>query len=87
MRIKPIELKFGKPTPKPISFGIYQKTIKSAYGTCVIGEYKGDNIKIYTNKYDKTKLFYISDRFRNWIKSKLIYFENGVKKIKRSKAK
>ena len=70
-------------TNRKINFGIYKGTKYSPFGKCVHGIYKNNNIEIYTNKEDKTKLFYISDLFMNWIKSKLIYFENGVKKVVR----
>lgn len=69
------------------SFGIYLRTKKTAYGYCDIGKYKGNNIEIYNDYADKTKLYYVSDILRRWIKSKLIYFDNGVKKIVRSQAK
>ena len=78
MSIPPIQ-------PNNPSFGIYQKTISSALGECTTGKYKDYNIKIYTNKYDKVKLFYISDKFTNWVLSKLIYFQKGIKKTRISK--
>ena len=80
MHIKPIP-------PAPPSFGIYLKTRKTAYGHCDIGKYKCKNIEIYHDYETKSKLYYVSDKFRNWIKSKLIYFENGIKKINRSNVK
>lgn len=67
------------------SFGIYLKTKKTGYGHCDIGKYKDRNIEIYHDYETKSKLYYISDSLRNWIKSKLIYFENGVKRIVRSR--
>ena len=70
--------------PNQPTFGIYLKTKKTAYGHCDIGLYKGKNIEIYHDYKDKTKLYYVSDAVRNWIKSKLIYFERGIKKIVRS---
>lgn len=79
MKIPPIQQKINP------SFGIYQKTIYSCLGECNTGKYKDYNIKIYTNKYDRVKLFYISDKFTNWILSKLIYFQNNVKKTRISK--
>lgn len=72
--------------PKP-TFGIYLKTRKTPYGYCDIGRYNGNNIEIFNDTKDKTKLYYVSDKFRNWIKSKLVYFEKGIKKIIRSEAK
>ena len=79
-----------KPQPittyNPISFGIYIKTKQTAYGHCDIGKYRGHNIEIYHDYTDKTKLYYVSDKVRNWIKSKLVYFQDGIKKTIRSNA-
>jgi hypothetical protein len=75
--------------PRPIdsvNFGIYLKTRKTSYGQCDYGIYKNKNIEIYTAKENGKlihKLFYVSDAVRNFIKSKLIYFENGIKKVLR----
>ena len=80
MLIQPIQ-------PNSISFGIYIKTKKTSYGQCDIGKYKGKNIEIYNDFKDRTKLYYVSDELRRWIKSKLIYFEKGIKKIIRSENK
>ena len=95
MNIKPINpynkhITCGEAKPRPPynpTFGIYLKTRKTSYGHCDIGKYKNNNIEIYHDYQDKTKLVYVSDIFRNWIKSKLIYFERGIKKIMRSEAK
>ena len=38
-------------------------------------------VTLHDDKKDNAKLYYISDKFRNWIKSKLVYFINGVKRI------
>jgi hypothetical protein len=75
--------------PNPITFGIYLKTRKTGYGQCDYGVYKNHNIEIYTAKENNKlihKLFYVSDAVRNFIKSKLIYFENGIKKVVRGNA-
>ena len=75
--------------PRPIdsvSFGIYLRTRKTSYGQCDYGIFKNNNIEIYTAKENGSllhKLFYVSDAVRNFIKSKLICFENGKKKILR----
>ena len=69
------------------SFCVYLKTRKTIHGHCDIGKYKGNNIEIYNDYKDKTKLYYVSDSVRKWIKSKLIYFENGIKKVIRSNAR
>lgn len=78
--IPPINpIKTSEPT-----FGIYIRTKKTPYGHCDIGKFKGLNIEIYHDYKDKTKLFYVSDSVRNWVKSKLIYFERCIRKIVRS---
>lgn len=82
MQIQPTQP--NKPQP---TFGIFLRTRKTAYGHCDIGKYKGNNIEIYHDYKDKTKLYYVSDSVRKWIKSKLIYFENGIKKVVRSENK
>ena len=74
-------------TSSQISFGIYKNTRVTSYGQCVSGVFRNKNIEIYSAKEDGRlihKLFYVSDSVRNFIKSKLIYFENGNKKIVRS---
>ena len=81
MNIKPIPP--DKPQP---TFGIYIKTRKTPYGQCDIGRFRDKNIEVYTDYQEKTKLYYVSDSCRNWIKSKLIYFIEGIKKIIRSEA-
>lgn len=84
MKIKPIEHKYGKPKPVPITFGILKGSKKTHYGEYTWGKYKDYNIEIYDAKKDKMKLQYVSDHLRRWIKSKLIYFQDGIKKITRS---
>lgn len=77
-----------EPIPKnSVTFGIYKGTRRTHYGHCDYGVYKNRNIEIYFDKQDKTKLYYVSDLVRNWIKSKLVYFENGIKKINKSENK
>ena len=68
----------------PISFGIYKFSKPKVYGEYTKGIYKGYNIEIYDAYKDKQKLIYVSDSVGRWIKSKLTYFINGVKKITRS---
>ncbi len=79
MKIQPIQ-----PTKPQPSFGIYLKTRKTAYGHCDIGKLKGYNIEIYHDYDTKSKLTYVSDMLRNWVKSKLVYFEHGIKKVNKS---
>ena len=72
--------------PNQPTFGIYIKTKKTFYGHCDIGKFKNKNIEIYYDYKDRTKLYYVSDDVRNWLKSKLIYFERGIKRIVRSES-
>lgn len=87
MRIKPVEHKYGKPVPYPISFGIYKGTKITSYGKCTYGNYRGYNIEVYDDVKDKAKLYYVSDNIRRWVKSKLVYLDNGIKKILKSNSK
>lgn len=79
MQIEPVR-------PQP-TFGIYIKTKKTSYGHCDIGRYKGNNIEIYHDYMERTRLYYVADKVRNWIKSKLVYFEHDKKRIIRSENK
>ena len=83
MKIPPQIPPTYEPSHNP-SFGIYLKTRKTGYGHCDVGLYKERNIEIYHDYESKSKLFYVSDMLRNWIKSKLTYMQDGVKKIVRA---
>ena len=61
------------------SFGIYKSTVITPYGKRVEGKYKDYNISIFDDKVEKAKMFYITDKFQNWVKYKLIYQQNGKK--------
>lgn len=84
MRIQPVDNKFGKPKPYPVSFGIYKGTKITSYGKCTYGKYRDYNIEVYDDVKDKAKLYYVSDNIRRWVKSKLVYLDNGIKRIIRS---
>ena len=84
MRIKPVDHKYGKPKPYPVSFGIYKGSKITSYGECIYGKYRDYNIEIYDDNRDKAKLYYVSDEFKRWLKSKLKYIVNGKEKILRS---
>ena len=71
------------PSPNPV-FGILIYSKKTHYGEYTKGIYRDYNIEIYDAKKDKMKLQYVSDKLKNWVKSKLIYFQDGIKKITRS---
>ena len=77
MRIEPIQ----QPT-----FGILKEHKKTPYGSYMRGVYKDFKIEIFNA--DNQRLQYVSDnKTLHWIKSKLTYFQNGVKKIIRSKSR
>lgn len=68
------------------SFKIYKKTRMTDFGQCVYGTYKNQNVEVYSkNENGKLihKLFYVSDVVQRFIKSKLIYFDDGKQKILR----
>ena len=67
-----------------VSFGIYKYSKTTPYGKFTHGEYRGYNIDIYDAKRDNAKLYYVSDNIMRWIKSKLIYFMDGIKRTTRS---
>lgn len=102
MKIKPIEHKYGKPKPTPITFGnkIYRETIKTSYGRCIEGG--TDKFEYFINvaenpitKVVKHKLYVVNKLFgegkEKWVKSFLRYFkedsDNKMVKEIRSKAK
>ena len=80
MRVQPLR----HPSLYPISFGIYKNTRITPYGKCTYGEYKKYNIQVYDDREDKAKLYYISDDKLRWVKSKLVFFRDGIRKIIRS---
>lgn len=88
MRVNPTEHKYGTPLPYPISFGILKGHRKTSYGQYMWGTYKGHKIEVFdaTEKHGQ-KLQYVSDDLLNWVKSKLIYLQDGIKRINRSEAK
>lgn len=67
-----------------VSFGILKTYRKTPYGSYMKGVYKEHNIEIYDAKKYNQKLQYVSDKFLNWVKSKLIYFDKGIKKVTKS---
>lgn len=69
------------------SFGILKSYKKTSYGDYTVGLFKGKKIEIFNAYKHNQKLIYVSDNLLNWIKSKLIYFQDGVKKVVRSENK
>lgn len=77
MKIEPV-----KPQP---SFGILKHWHPTRYGYYMTGIYKGKKIDVYNAHKVDQKLIYVSDaKFLTWIKSKLIFFQDGIKKITRA---
>lgn len=69
-----------------INFRIYKGTKIRSYGQYHWGEYKGYKIEVYdAYKYNQF-LIYISKNM-NFIKSKLIYWLDGQKKITKAEGK
>jgi len=88
MQIPPLRHPSPNPKPKPITFGILKGYRKTAYGQYMWGKYKGYKIEVFdATKKDGQKLQYVSDNLLRWVKSKLTYIQNGIKKINRSEAK
>lgn len=73
-----------KPIPTSnLSFGILKGYKKKPYGTYMWGEYKGKKIEVYDATEFHQLLIYISEKM-NFIKSKLIYWCDGEKKVTRA---
>ena len=71
---------------QPINFGILKKVKKKPYGDYLEGEYKGFKIEVYdAYKYNQF-LIYVSKNM-NFIKSKLMYWMDGVKKVTRAEGR
>ena len=70
------------------TFGILKGYRKTSYGEYTWGIYRGHKIEVYDASKSKQKLIYVSDnKLMKWIKSKLTYWINGVKKINKSEAR
>ena len=69
------------------SFGIYKGSKPRAYGEYRWGFYKGYKIEVYDAYNYKQKLIYVSDKLKNFVKSKLFYIENGVKKVTKAEGR
>lgn len=72
-----------QPIQPNISFGILKGYKKKPYGNYMWGEYKGKKIEVYDAYKHNQLLIYVSEKM-NFIKSKLIYWQDGNKKILRS---
>ena len=80
MKIQPTQ-------PNKPSFGIYKGCKNREYGQYKWGFYKDFKIEIYDASKFKQKLIYVSDKLKNFVKSKLTYFENGTKKVTKSEGR
>jgi hypothetical protein len=70
------------------SFGIYKGHRLTSYGEYTWGIYKGKKIEVFDAKKHQQKLIYVShNKLLKWIKSKLTYIQDGIKKINRSEAR
>ena len=76
----------GVKPPTSTPFGLLKKVKKRPYGEYLEGEYKGYKIEVYdAYKYNQL-LIYVSKNM-NFLKSKLIYWVDGVKKITRAEGR
>lgn len=64
-----------------LNFGIYKGCKPREYGLYKWGFYKDYKIEVFDAYNYGQKLIYVSDEYKNFVKSKLIYFQNGIKKI------
>ena len=81
--IQSIQLNNFQPT-----FGILKGYKKTLYGEYLWGEYKNFKIEIYDAYKYEQKLQYVAEKSTlRWLKSKLIYIQDGIKKITRSVSK
>ena len=69
------------------NFGILDRSSikKRPYGDYYNGTYKGNKIEIYDAYKFNQRLIYVSDKQSNFLRLKLIHFEDGVRKIFRSR--
>ena len=70
-----------------VSFKIYKGTKIRPYGEYHWGFFKDYKIEIYDAHKFKQKLIYVSDKFKNFIKSKLTYWQDGVKKVTKAEGR
>ena len=80
MKIQPIE------TVNNTHFGILKGIKQRPYGEYMWGEYKGHKVEVFNAYKNNQFLIYVSKNMR-FIKSKLTYWVDGVKKIARAENK
>lgn len=64
-----------------INFGIYKGCKPREYGLYKWGFFKDYKIEVYDAYEVGQKLIYVSDKCKRFIKSKLTYWQTGVKKV------
>ena len=69
------------------TFKIYKGSKIRSYGEYSWGFYKDKKIEIYDAYNFNQKLIYVSDKFKNFIKSKLTYWQNGIKKVTKAEGR
>ena len=80
MKIQPTQ-------PNSISFGILQGYRQTPYGYYMWVYFKDYKIEIYDASKFKQKLIYVSNKNTlKWIKSKLKYIQDGIKRVTRSES-
>jgi hypothetical protein len=69
-----------------INFGILKGYKQRPYGDYMWGEYKGLKYEVFdAHKYNQ-KLIYVS-KYMNFVKSKLTYWMDGIKKVVRAEGR
>ena len=67
------------------SFGILKGHNKTPYGEYMWGIFKGKKIEVFDVYKDKQKLWFVSEfPTLNFVKYKLSYLKDGVKKVEKS---
>lgn len=69
-----------------VNFGILKYVKKRPYGEYLEGEYKGFKIEVYDAYKFNQLLVYVSKNM-HFIKSKLKYLQDGVRKVTRAEGK
>lgn len=77
----------GGVIPPAPSFGIYKGSLKKPYGEYHWGEFKDKKIEIFDAYKFGQKLIYVSDKFKNFVKSKLTYVLDGIKRVTTAEGK
>lgn len=70
-----------------VRFGIYKGSKQRPYGEYKWGEFKGYKIEVFDAFKHNQKLIYVSDKLKRFVKSKLTYIMDGVKKVTKAEGK